>query len=295
MATGVWWSWAVKPDRWDRPQPRLAAGFKGLDNDHTPAAARTSVPLVVFVTIFGAVALAARRSWVGYAEKPAGQCDIVGPIGIGEEAVVTDAMEPVGQHVDQEAADELVGVQCHKLVAGVGLCPVVLPFERHARAVEGDEPAIGNSDPVSVAGQVSEHRVGSAKRPLGIDHPFELPQCSEVGFEGCWLSPKPSTGQADKTPAAMCPLGVTNVLWLDRNPRCFSGLQYQSAFPQIKIVCQQIRGTRPGGPASSPALANPPERVTGRVAASARAATCGHQALVKSTRRSSPTWNCGRN
>jgi hypothetical protein len=24
------------PDRWDRPQPRLAAGFKGLDDDHTP-------------------------------------------------------------------------------------------------------------------------------------------------------------------------------------------------------------------------------------------------------------------
>jgi hypothetical protein len=32
--------------------PRLAAGFEGLDDDHTPAAARTSVPLFVFETIF---------------------------------------------------------------------------------------------------------------------------------------------------------------------------------------------------------------------------------------------------
>src|SRR6516165_2491038 len=71
--------------RWDGALPRLAAGSKGLDDDHTPAAARTSVPLVVFVTSFGIVALAARRGWVGYAEKPAGQCDIAGPIGIGEE------------------------------------------------------------------------------------------------------------------------------------------------------------------------------------------------------------------
>src|ERR1700751_3446510 len=78
------------------PLPRLAAGFKGLDDDHTPAAARTSVPLVIFVTIFGIVALAARRGWVGYAEKPAGQCDIAGPIGIGEEAVVSKAVETVG-------------------------------------------------------------------------------------------------------------------------------------------------------------------------------------------------------
>ena len=50
---------AVEPDRRDGLQPRLAAGFEGLDDDHTPAAARTSVPLVVFVTIFGVVAVGA--------------------------------------------------------------------------------------------------------------------------------------------------------------------------------------------------------------------------------------------
>ena len=38
----------------------------------------------------------ARRDRVGYAEEPAGQCDIVGAIGVGEEAVVADAMEPAG-------------------------------------------------------------------------------------------------------------------------------------------------------------------------------------------------------
>ena len=77
------------------------------------------------------------------------------------EAVVTDAVEPVGQDVDQEAADELVGVERHELVAGVALGPVILPFEGHALAVEGDEPAIGDSDPVGVTGQVGEHSIGS--------------------------------------------------------------------------------------------------------------------------------------
>ena len=28
----------------------------------------------------------------------------------------------------------------------------------------------------------------------------------------------------------------------DRNPRCFNGLPYRCGFPQVKIVCQQIRG-----------------------------------------------------
>src|SRR6516165_6241459 len=195
------WSRAVEPARWDGPLPRLAAGFKGLDDDHTPAAARTSVPLVAFVTILGIVALAARRGWVGYAEKPAGQCDIAGPIGIGEEAVVSNAVETVGQHVDQKATDELVDVEGHQLVAVVGLGPVILPFEGHALAVEGDEPAVGNRDPVSVAGQVGEHSAGSAKRLFGIDDPSDLSQCSNVGFEACWLGQAGVSGEKLQSPS----------------------------------------------------------------------------------------------
>jgi hypothetical protein len=64
------------------------------------------------------------------------------------------------------------------------ICPVILPFESHALAIEGDEPAVGDSDPMRVAGQVGEHSAGSAKRPLGIDHPFMLAPCGEVSFEG---------------------------------------------------------------------------------------------------------------
>ena len=70
--------------------------------------------------------------------------------------------------MDQEAADELVGVERHKLVASVGLGPVILPFERHALAIKGDEPAVGNSNPVGVAGQVGKDSVGSAKRRFSI-------------------------------------------------------------------------------------------------------------------------------
>ena len=53
--------------------------------------------------------------------------------------------------------------------ASVDFGPIILPFESHALAVEGDEPAVGDSDPVSVARQVGEHSVGSTKNPLGID------------------------------------------------------------------------------------------------------------------------------
>src|SRR5215471_7946823 len=174
----------IEPDREDGREAGLAAGFEGLDDEHPPAAARASIPVFVVATIFGVIARPARRSWVGYGEEAAGQCNVVGPVGVGEEAVVTDAMKSVGQDMDQEAADKLVGVERHKLIASVGLGPVILPFEGHALAVEGDEPAIGNSNPVRVAGKVGEDSIGSAKRSLGIDHPFALSQCGEMSFEG---------------------------------------------------------------------------------------------------------------
>src|SRR2546429_2395905 len=105
-----------------------AAGFEGLGDDHPPAAARASIAVFVVATIFGVIARPARRSWVGYGEEPAGQCNVVGPVGIGEEGVVTEAMKSVGQDMDQEAADELVGGERHKLIASAGLRPVIPPL-----------------------------------------------------------------------------------------------------------------------------------------------------------------------
>src|SRR5262249_58790797 len=111
---------------------------EGSENAHAPDAARTNIPLFVFVTTICAIAVSARGSWVWYAEELTGQCDIGGPVGIGEEAVVANAVEPVRQHMDQEAADELVGVERHELGGGGRLGPGILPIEKHGVGVQGD-------------------------------------------------------------------------------------------------------------------------------------------------------------
>ena len=41
-------------------------------------------------------------------EQLAGAFDVVGPNRAGEQAVVADAMEAAGEHVQEKAADELV-------------------------------------------------------------------------------------------------------------------------------------------------------------------------------------------
>ena len=97
------------------------------------------MPECLRLTVLGAVGITGRLLWCWHVKQPARSRDVFRAPAIGEEAVVSNAVETVGQDVDQKAADELVDVECHQLVAVFGLSPVILPFERHAFAVEGDQ------------------------------------------------------------------------------------------------------------------------------------------------------------
>jgi hypothetical protein len=77
--------------------------------------------------------------------------DRLGAVRAGKQAVVADAMEAFGQHVDQEAADELADVERHRGVAAGSLDPVVLDLERDAVLVDRDQAAVRDGDAVRVA------------------------------------------------------------------------------------------------------------------------------------------------
>ena len=51
---------------------------------------------------------------------------------IGHPPVMTNAMQATGQNVDEKAANELVSGQCHGILAGAALGPIVLPLEGDA-------------------------------------------------------------------------------------------------------------------------------------------------------------------
>jgi hypothetical protein len=80
--------------------------------------------------------------------------DVGGAIAIGEEAVVADAVLAFGKHVDQEAANELVGRERHGLVAAGPVDPVVLDPEGDAVRVGPDQAAVGDRDAVGVAAEI---------------------------------------------------------------------------------------------------------------------------------------------
>ena len=94
----------------------MAAGLEGLDDEHAAAAARARVcerlcgiglaRLLSFCRSIG-------RRWVQIQELTH-VLDRFGAIAAGEQAVVADAVEALGQNVDEEAADELIDVERHR-------------------------------------------------------------------------------------------------------------------------------------------------------------------------------------
>src|SRR5580704_8671678 len=99
----------------------LAAACKGLDDEHAAAATGAWLQqrgrLIRFIKPGRSVALGVWRA-VRRGEQLAGACNVGGAIAVGKESVVTDAMQALGQHVHEEAPDELVRGKRHDLVSG---------------------------------------------------------------------------------------------------------------------------------------------------------------------------------
>jgi len=76
-------------------------------------------------------------------------------IGRSQKAIVTDFVEAGRQDVQEKAADELKGRDRHDMVA--------LGDEGNGIAVHGDEPVIGDGDPVRVSAKIPEDLVRAAE------------------------------------------------------------------------------------------------------------------------------------
>ncbi len=92
---------------------------------------------------------------------------------VGEDAEVTDAMHAVGDDVEQEASDELFGGDGDGAVARSFGLPGLSAPEGDGAAVELEDAAVGDGNPVGVARQVSEHLLWSAEGWFGVDDPVE--------------------------------------------------------------------------------------------------------------------------
>jgi hypothetical protein len=117
-----------------------------------------------------------------HVEEPTTERKLGGAVAVGEEAVVADAMKAVRQGVQQEAADELVGRQCHDLRAAV--VTVIPPTEGDLIVGHADQACVGYGDAMGIAAEIGQHLLGVAEGWLGVDDPIDAPQLAEPACEG---------------------------------------------------------------------------------------------------------------
>ena len=97
-----------------------------------------------------------------------------GASSVGEEAEVTDAYEATWQHMQKEAAQELVDGQRHRLLP-VAMCGIA-PSEGDVAMVERDESVVGDGDAVGVSAEIAQGMLGSSEGALGVDDPVVAEQ-----------------------------------------------------------------------------------------------------------------------
>jgi hypothetical protein len=101
---------------------------------------------------------------------------------VGQEAEGADANKAAGQHMQQEAAQELWGFEGHhSLAIAVG---VISPAEGDLMVGEGDQAMVGDGDAMSVAGEIAEDMMRAAERGFGIDDPVLTEQGTQESAEG---------------------------------------------------------------------------------------------------------------
>ena len=95
-----------------------------------------------------------------------------------------DTVEPAGQDVEQEPADELVGGKPHHALPVGSVPAIVLEAHGDASLAERDQPAVRYGDAVGIAREVGEHGLWPGERRLGVDHPALFPDRGQIPQEG---------------------------------------------------------------------------------------------------------------
>ena len=95
-------------------------------------------------------------------------------------------MESTGQNVEQESPNELLRRERHSFLLIV--VTIVLPLKLNLTVFDVHQAVVGDGHAMSVAAHVVEHLLGSGKRRLGIDHPFDTLRSGDQAGEGARLA-----------------------------------------------------------------------------------------------------------
>ena len=93
-------------------------------------------------------------------------------LSVGEKAIISDFDKLLRQDMEQEPADKLKGLQCHKLL----LVPIsiISPDKEDLPVLHLEDTMIADGDPVGVSSQIIKECLSVFKGRLGVDDPFPV-------------------------------------------------------------------------------------------------------------------------
>ena len=94
---------------------------------------------------------------------------------------MANADQSRGQHVEQEATDELDRIEGHGL--GAGMIGVVFPVKADVAVFQSVQAVVGDRHSVGIASQILEHSSWSTEGRLDMNDPFEFRGCLTHGLE----------------------------------------------------------------------------------------------------------------
>jgi hypothetical protein len=86
---------------------------------------------------------------------------------------VANTNQPLGQNVDQESTQELIGGNGHDLL--LAAVRIVLPTKQDSIILESNESLVRDRDAMGVSREIMQNMFGPAEGWLGIDNPV-LPE-----------------------------------------------------------------------------------------------------------------------
>ena len=134
------------------------------------------VPLIIVGAIL-------RRS--RHVEQASAKRKLLGAMAVGQEAVMTNAMEPIRQHMEEKAADELRDRDAHEFALVIAALPIVLPEEADVGLIEIKQATVGDRNAMRVAREIGQDLLGAGEGLFGIDGPFGCAQGRESGGSLC--------------------------------------------------------------------------------------------------------------
>ena len=156
---------------WQRARHRFLPTAEDLDDAYEPAATGTWFPQREWGNLW--LRFLRAHLFRGLdAEQRTAFGEVCFANTAGQQAVVPDAMESVGQDVHQDASNELRRGQAYNLLAIAVLDAVVLPAEHHRVGVCANKAMVGDRHSMGVAAEISEHGFRPVEGRFAMHHPF---------------------------------------------------------------------------------------------------------------------------